>query len=129
MRVDDGYPQYVMLEAEHKEAKLFSKFTQSFAGYSIDITSHSEDGRYWIIYAKSDVVHTSFYLYDAKKDKYSLLFANLSNLDKKKLSPSIPIKFEAADGAVISTYITYPAGVDETVAVTLVHGGPNARDH
>ncbi len=29
-------------------------------------------------------------------------------------------------------YITYPAGVDETVAiplVTLVHGGPNARDY
>ena len=132
VRVDDGYPQYVMLEAEHKEAELFSKFTQSFAGYSIYITSHSEDERYWVIYAESDVVPTSFYLYDAKKDKYNLLFANLSNLDKKKLSSSIPVKFEASDGAVISAYITYPAGIDETVAVplvTLVHGGPNLRDY
>jgi dipeptidyl aminopeptidase/acylaminoacyl peptidase len=33
---------------------------------------------------------------------------------------------------VLSAYITYPTGVDETVAVplvTLVHGGPNARDY
>ncbi|MFT5840296.1 MAG: dipeptidyl aminopeptidase/acylaminoacyl peptidase [Flavobacteriales bacterium] len=132
VRVDDGYPQYMMLDAEKKEATLFAKFTQSFAGYSIYITSHSDDQRYWVISAKSDVVPTSFYLYDAKKNQYSLLFANLPELDKNKLSSSIPIKFEASDGAVLSAYITYPTGVDETVAVplvTLVHGGPNARDY
>jgi dipeptidyl aminopeptidase/acylaminoacyl peptidase len=132
VRVDDGYPQYVILKEEKTEAKLFAKFTQSFAGYSIYITSHSDDERYWVISAKSDVVPTSFYLYDAKQDKYSLLFGNLPDIDKKTLSSSIPVKFEASDGAVISAYITYPAGIDETVAVplvTLVHGGPNARDY
>jgi dipeptidyl aminopeptidase/acylaminoacyl peptidase len=33
---------------------------------------------------------------------------------------------------VISAYITYPAGIDETVAlplVALVHGSPNASDY
>lgn len=122
----------IMLEAEKVEAKLFAKFAKSFAGYSIYITSSSVDERYWVISAKRDVSPTAFYLYDAKKDNYSLLFGNLPKLDKTKLSTSIPVKFEASDGAMISAYITYPVGVDETFAVplvTLVHGGSNVRDY
>ena len=132
VRVDPDYPTYVMLDSESEEGKMFKFLLSMFPGYKVNITSRSQDGNLWMIYASNDRSAGAFYLYDKPNNKFTPLFANLSHLAQNTLSESIPIKFEASDGAVINGYITYPASVPETESVplvTLVHGGPMARDY
>jgi dipeptidyl aminopeptidase/acylaminoacyl peptidase len=132
IRLDADYPSYIMLDESGEEAKLFKYLLSRFAGYSIDITSHSDNGKKWIIKASNDLTATSFFLYDKKKDKFSLLFSNMAEIKKQELSESIPIHFTASDKTEIHGYITYPVSVPETQSiplVTLVHGGPHSRDY
>jgi dipeptidyl aminopeptidase/acylaminoacyl peptidase len=132
VRVDTDYPTYVMLDSENEEAKVFKSLLASFPGYAIQITSKSKDGNLWVIQASNDVSANAYYLYNRKKNKFSLLFANKADLNKQQLSQSIPISFPVSDGQTLHGYITYPAGIPETQSiplVTLVHGGPHLRDY
>lgn len=132
IRVDPDYPTYVMLDKKSEESQLFKLLLNTFPGYKINITSRSEDGNLWMIYASNDKSAGGYYLYNKSTNKFALLFANLNHLNPNNLSESIPISFSASDGQVISGYITYPAGIPETQnvpLVTLVHGGPMARDY
>lgn len=132
IRLDTDYPSYIMLDSSGEEAKLFKLLLLRFAGYAIDITSHSDNLNKWIIKASNDLTAASFFLYDKKKDKFSLLFSNMAEIKKQELSESIPIHFTASDKTEIHGYITYPVSVPETQSiplVTLVHGGPHSRDY
>lgn len=132
VRTDPNYPTYVMLEDDTEEAELFKYLLSMFPGYEVNITSSSKDRNLWIIYADNDRSAGGFYLYNKKKNQFSLLFSNLNHLDQRKLSESIPIEFAASDGVKIRGYVTYPAGIPETQSVpmvVLVHGGPMARDY
>lgn len=132
LRVDPNYPTYVMLDSKSEEGQMFKSLLGTFPGYKINITSRSEDGNLWMIYASNDRSAGGYYLYNKKDNKFALLFANMNHLNPNILSESIPIEFAASDGVKVNGYITYPAGVPETQnvpLVTLVHGGPMARDY
>jgi dipeptidyl aminopeptidase/acylaminoacyl peptidase len=132
IRLDTDYPSYVMIDESGEEAKLFKYLLSRFAGHVIDITSRSDNGKKWIIKASNDTTASGFFLYDTKKDKFSLLFSNMAKIKKQELSESIPIHFTASDKTEIYGYITYPVSVPETQSiplVTLVHGGPHLRDY
>ena len=132
LRIDPDYPTYVMLDKKSEEAKVFRFLLKTFPGYKINITSQSRDGNLWMIYANNDRSAGSYYLYNKKTNKFALLFSNFSNLKQSELSESIPIQFSASDGVNVSGYITYPVGIPETQnvpLVTLIHGGPMARDY
>ena len=132
IRIDPDYPTYVMLNNNSEEGQMFKFFLDMFPGYKVNVTSHSKDGKLWMIYASSDRAAGSYYLYNKESNKFSLLFSNMKHLKSKALSESIPIKFTASDGREVNGYITYPAGIPETQnvpLVTLVHGGPMARDY
>jgi len=132
IRIDPDYPTYVMLNNNSEEGQMFKFFLDMFPGYKVNVTSHSKDGKLWMIYASNDRAAGSYYLYNKESNKFSLLFSNMEHLKSKALSESIPIKFTASDGREVNGYITYPAGIPETQnvpLVTLVHGGPMARDY
>jgi len=132
LRTDPDYPVYTMLNTESEEAKRYKYFLSKFPGYKVTITSHSDDENLWMIYASNDISAGGYYLYNAKQDSFKLLFSNMTHLPRAKLSESIPIQFKASDGHLVKGYITYPVSVPETEnvpLVTLVHGGPQARDY
>ncbi|MEW9797825.1 S9 family peptidase [Alteromonas sp. CYL-A6] len=130
LRVDDGYPSYMMFNDSGKEAGLFKALLSTFEGYRVSLTSSSDDGDKWIVYVSNDIDAGSFYLFDSKKQHLTQLFANLQHLDINLMAESVPVSFEARDGMMIHGYITYPVDMTETdkvPLVTLVHGGPHGQ--
>lgn len=133
VRVDDGYPTYVMFNSKSEEAQIFKALLGTFQGYSLSILTRSRNGEKWLLYAANDIDMGTYYLYDRKANKLGALFSNFSHIPKQNMSESIPISFPASDGNTLHGYVTYPVGIPETEnvpLVTLVHGGPHSvRDY
>ncbi|MBT1064715.1 S9 family peptidase [Bowmanella sp. Y26] len=133
LRVDPDYPTYVMLNSSNPEAELYRQFLDNFPGYKISITSRSDDGRWWLLYASNDIDAGTYYLYDKEKHALRPMFANLSHLKAEQLSQSEPVSFVTSDKVTISGYLTYPQSVSneqKVPLVVLVHGGPHGvRDY
>ncbi len=133
VRVDPGYPNYVIFNKKNAEAQVFRSLVKTFAGSKVTITSQSEDGNMSVVAVSSDTNPGIFYLYNKQTNKLSLLFNNLSHIDQKWVSLTEPVSFKARDGMTIHGYLTLPNGVaaDAKVPmVTLVHGGPHGvRDY
>jgi len=132
VRTDAGYPLYTVFDKSSEEARVYEFLINTFKGYQVDITSSSDDGNLWSIYVSNDQQAGSFYLYDKSENKFRLLFSNFPSIPKEQFSESIPFTFKASDGIEIPGYITYPTSVDpnkNVPLITLVHGGPFARDY
>ncbi|MDM7861989.1 S9 family peptidase [Alteromonas sp. ASW11-36] len=132
LRLDDGYPTYAIFDGESEEAQIFKALLGTFTGYSLNILTRADKGRLWLLYAYNDIDSGTFYLYDREANKLQSLFSNFTHVPRSAMSESIPISFAARDGYQVSGYITYPVSVPETQNVpliTLVHGGPIARDY
>ena len=130
LRVDDGYPAYVMLDKSNEEAMTFKILLQSFPYSEVNITSRTEDGNFYIVYVSSDIDPGSLYLFNKKAKKISLLFKYFPNIENKALLQMEPIK---ANVTTIHGYFT--AAKSSTKAkpapvIVMVHGGPHgARDY
>lgn len=131
MRIDKDFPSYLVLSQAHEEAVVFKQLLQLFPGHAITITSDSDDGRFWLVMASSDVDPGTFFLLDRNENTMRPLFQSLPDVDTSELSKVEPIEFESFDGMRIRAYFTPAADAGETPApmVVLVHGGPRARDY
>lgn len=132
IKLHNGYPSYHLLPSKKPEAAVFAKLTQIFKGYNIRITSTDKNNSLYVIDASSEIVPGQYYLYEAATEKLSLLFSNKKDIPATQMSQSFPFSFEASDGQSIPGYITFPSHIPETQnvpLVTLVHGGPIARDY
>lgn len=133
VRVDPGYPAYVVFNSSSDEAKTFKSFIKTFAGHKVYITSQSKDGNKMVLAVASDINPTIFYLYDKKTNNLSMLFNNLGKLDQNQLAMAEPVSFKARDGVTIHGYMSRPVNAKPDAKiplVTLVHGGPHgARDY
>jgi dipeptidyl aminopeptidase/acylaminoacyl peptidase len=128
IRVDDGYPAYMMFNTDSEEAAIYKSMLATFEGYVVNITSRSDDGRLWLIQTRNDISPGTFYLYDKSANKLQPLFSNMSHIPQQMLSESKPFSFEASDGRSIHGYVTYPVSMKENQKVpliTIVHGGPH----
>ena len=133
IRIDDGYPAYLLLNKEIEEALVFKSLLQSFPYNSINITSKSEDGKLYIIMVTSDIDPGSLYLYDKEKNKIELLFKFKPQIKNDSLIPSEPIQVTATDGSKINGYFTQAKNKNNAKlapVVVVVHGGPHGvRDY
>jgi len=87
-------------------------------------------GDRWTIWYFTDAGPTSFYLYDRKARKATLLFKDHPQLEQYKLAEMKPITIPARDGFNLVSYLTLPPGKEarSLPLVMVVHGGPWARD-
>ncbi|HKI74491.1 MAG TPA: prolyl oligopeptidase family serine peptidase, partial [Pseudomonadales bacterium] len=131
LRIDDGYPSYLIFSKEDQEAGIFRALLQAFAGNLVYITSKSEDGRFWVVYAATDTNPGAYYLLDTKSHKLRPLIKSHPNIDPGELSPMKPIQFASFDKETIHGYFTPAKGAKPGTApmVVMVHGGPRARDY
>ncbi|WP_448211254.1 alpha/beta hydrolase family protein [Colwellia sp. MEBiC06753] len=132
LRVDDGYPEYIIIDQEHFEAAIFRNLVAAFPNKKVNITSHSRDGQYFIVMVSSDVEAGKFYLFDAKNNQLSSLFSYYPKVKPSEFATTQPISFQASDGLTITGYFTQAKAADASEIaplVLLVHGGPHSRDY
>ncbi|MDJ0701139.1 MAG: prolyl oligopeptidase family serine peptidase [Woeseiaceae bacterium] len=131
MRIDKNFPSYLLLSKTHEEAAVFKQLLQLFPGHAVEITSDSEDGRFWIVNASSDVDPGSYFLLDREENSLRPLFRSLPDIDANELSKVEPIEFESFDGLSITGYFTraIDSGNKAAPMIVLVHGGPRLRDY
>ena len=133
IRVDDGYPSYLILNKKNEEAKIFKGLLKSFPYSDVSITSKSENGDYYIVKASSDVDRGNLYLFDKKKDELKFLFKYTPDFKGSDFAQVEPIQLEASDGKIINGYFTPSKTTKKqeiAPVVVLVHGGPHGpRDY
>ncbi|WP_353518335.1 prolyl oligopeptidase family serine peptidase [Thalassotalea sp. SU-HH00458] len=133
IRIDDGYPAYLILNKKLDEAAIFKDLLKTFPYSSINITSRSDDGEFSIIMVSSDTNPGQLYLFNKKDNKLTLLFGFKPEIQNKDLFQSEPIQLKARDGQLINGYFTQAkSSTNNALApvVVMVHGGPHGiRDY
>lgn len=133
LRVDDGYPNYLIINKALDESKALKKLLQYFPFSKVNITSKSDDSNYYIVMVSSDIDPGSLYLYNQEKNSIGLLFKFKPKIKTFKFSQSEPIQVQASDGKIINGYFTQAQNTKENSpapVVVLVHGGPHGvRDY
>jgi len=131
IRIDDGYPSYLLLSNPGEEAKTFKLLLKHFSGSTVSIRSRSRDGRYWVVRTGTDVDPGSYHLYDREEKTLGKLFDSRPDVKSEDLAAMEPIEFKSFDERSIAGYFTPAKNVAEKVVplVVLVHGGPHLRDY
>lgn len=128
IKLDDGYPAYLLLNKNLDEAIIFKRLLKVFPYSSIKITSHSTDGKFYIIRVSSDTDPGSLHLYNKDKNELKLLFNFMPSVKNSKLLQSEPFQATATDGTKINGYFTAAKSAEKNTpapVVILVHGGPH----
>jgi len=131
LRLDNGLPEYIMVNKNHEEAKVFKQLLASFPNAQIKITSKTRASDKFIFFVGSDTDPGSLYLYDKKENNLRFLFSYRSQVDKSKFTKSEPFQFVTNDNVTLRGYFTPSKNYDSDKVnkmVVLVHGGPQARD-
>ncbi len=133
VRVDDGYPAYLILNKKHEEAKVFKELLKLFPYSSVNVTSKTEDGQRYVVFVSSDIDPGSLYLLDRKSNKLKRLFQFKPEFQSTDFAQVEPIKFEASDGSMLNGFFTQAKAKQKNElapTVVLVHGGPHGvRDY
>lgn len=133
IRVDDGYPSYLILNKEVEEAEIFKDLLKSFPYSDVSITSKDEKGNFYVVKVSSDIDPGNLYLFDKKQNILKFLFKYKPDLKGSEFSQVEPIQLKVSDGKTINGYFTPAKGVKNgeiAPVVVLVHGGPHGtRDN
>lgn len=108
----------------------FAKISHEVAGF-INVISRDQADRKWIIAADRSDAPASYYVFDRKTKKLTLLYNENSALQRYTLATKKPVIIKARDGLEMVSYLTTPPGVEakNLPLVLLIHGGPWDRDH
>jgi len=106
---------YVHLEKEFK-GKVFT-----------DLNSDDNENTF-LFRVQSDKLYGSYYQYNAKTKKFSILYDLMPQLKEEDMAEMHPITFKSRDGLTIHGYITLPKAALQGKKVPLIvfpHGGPS----
>jgi dipeptidyl aminopeptidase/acylaminoacyl peptidase len=122
-----GMPALHILDGDSSKAGYLASLYDAFPGEIVDITSNTRDGSLMVVYVFSDRNPGSYYIFDAKHSKVSLLFSALSAIDPTKMANMRPIAFKARDGLELHGYLTLPPGSNGKNLPLIInpHGGPH----
>lgn len=133
VKLDDGYPSYVILDKKMEEAKVYKNLVKSFPYSEVTITSKTLDGKIYIVQVNSDIVPGRTYLFNLEKNELQFIFQHHDTIKSSELAEIEPIKFKASDGQIINGFFTAAKNKkSDQIApvVIMVHGGPHGvRDY
>ncbi len=131
-------PLYVVFESWKKERRFLDKQSESIyrsleqqlPGAEIKMTSTDSSASKFILRTFTDRNPGTYYLYDKKDGKLSLLSEVNPALKPGEMSEMKPVTFKSRDGLTIHGYLTLPLGVkpENLPVVVLPHGGPSSRN-
>lgn len=109
-----------------------AKLDATFSGAAVvRPTSWSKDRANFIVSTSGPKDPGSYYLYDAAKNRASLIGRAAPNIAAGELGEMLVIKYKAADGTKLPGYLTLPPGKGDKKLplVVMPHGGPEVRDY
>ncbi|WP_119718741.1 alpha/beta hydrolase family protein [Cognatilysobacter tabacisoli] len=121
----DGKPRTDFFDAQSPEARLYRSLEAAFGG-PVQVTSQTSDGRYALVYLRSDVNPGDYYIFDNVAKKADHLVSRREWFDPAAMAPMRPVSFVARDGLPIHGYLSTPEGSQgkSMPMVVLPHGGP-----
>jgi len=122
---------YSLMNPESHHVQHHKKLQKAFANQEVQIESHSDDGKTFILRVSSDINPGEYYIYNTETKKADFLWANFSWIDPRTLSPTKPIMIKARDDQELHGYLTIPnTETHKKALVVLPHGGPHGiRDY
>ena len=122
----DGIPAYSFIDKEHEESKVYAGLINAFPDHVVSFNGISDDGRYILFSAASDVDPGSYYLFDRQEGRAKFLVSPRPWIKSGQMARMEPISFKARDGKTIHGYLTLPTGAVEgkPPLVVNIHGGP-----
>ena len=127
VRYLDGTPRYDFVDTTDPEALTYAGLINAFPDHAVQFGGISDDGRYMLVRAYSDIDPGSYYLFDRQTGKARFLLSAMSWIKPEEMSPMRPISFTARDGTQVHGYITIPKGSDGKGLPLIMHphGGPH----
>jgi len=96
---------------------------------NVQIVSADDAGAYLLLYVTGPTAPGDYYLYDVQRANLQFLMSARPWLQPERLAPVEARKSPMRDGAVITTYLTWPSGARAQLPVVVMpHGGPEVRD-
>ena len=123
----DGLPSYDFVDSNHAEAKVYAGLINAFDDKAVSFRGISDDGRYVLVAAYSDVDPGSFYLYDSQTGRAKFLLSAMSWVKPEEMSVMRPISLTARDGTKLHGYLTVPrfSSGKNLPLIMHPHGGPH----
>lgn len=107
--------------------KLHRKMEEAFPNKEFGIAGYDDNEENYLIMVQSDKLYGTYYQYDTKTEKFTLLYDLMPQLKEEDMAEMRPIKFKSRDGLTIHGYITLPKEALNGQKVPLIvnpHGGP-----
>lgn len=119
--------KYVIVPVSKFYKDLDARMKKQFKGKEFYVIDNDDAETKFLIILQSDKLYGTYYEYDAKTKKFTLLYDLMPQLKEEDMAEMRPITFKSRDGLTIHGYITLPKAAVEGKKVPLVvnpHGGP-----
>jgi dipeptidyl aminopeptidase/acylaminoacyl peptidase len=106
---------------------LHSRMEKAFKGKESYVVDFDDDENTFLLIVQSDKLYGTYYQYNVKTKKFTLLYDLMPQLKEADMTEMRPITFKSRDGLTIHGYITLPKAALEGKKVPLIvnpHGGP-----
>ena len=104
-------------------------FAEHFPDQTVSIDSQSQCKNEIIVSVISPIVPPEYYFMNIIDGTIKRIAQSYQNIDRDKLSPMVPVSYQARDGLEIPAYLSLPKEKKQNLpAIILPHGGPMARD-
>jgi len=125
--------KYVTVPQSAFYKDLNERMLKEFGNRECHVVGFDDNENTFLIYVTSDKLYGTYYQYDNKSKKFSLLYDLMPQLKESDMAEVRPITFKSRDGLTIHGYITLPKTALEGKKVPLIvnpHGGPQGiRDN
>ena len=131
IRFDHHYPQVSYIDPSHPLARQHASLTKMFEGDTVQLTSATRDYRLAVALVTGDRRPGDYYLVNTEAKRVEPLKSRKPQLERERLSPSLPIELKVRDGTTIYGYVTSSPDAEKPgPMVVYVHGGPHGvRDY
>lgn len=119
--------KYQIIPVSKKYKKLHKKMEKEFKGKEFYVLDYDDNEDKYLIITQSDKLYGTYYQYDTKTNKFTLLYDLMPQLKEEDMSEMRPITFKSRDGLTLHGYITLPKAALAGKKVPLIvnpHGGP-----
>lgn len=119
--------KYTIIPVSKFYKDLSGRMKKQFGNKECYVIDHDDEENTFLVLVQSDKLYGTFYQYDNKTKKFSLLYDLMPQLKEEDMADMRPISFKSRDGLTIHGYITLPKNVSPGKKVPMVvipHGGP-----
>ena len=98
--------KYVIVPVSKFYKDLDARMQKTFKGKEFYVVDNDDNESKFLIVLQSDKLYGTYYEYDAKTKKFTLLYDLMPQLKEADMAEMRPITFKSRDGLTIHGYIT-----------------------